>query len=106
MRSITILLLFIGILLGCNRTKYATVKHVKPVNRNRYFDKKKDRRKKRVKYVKMKILKESKYVKAPRKKKKKEKKKDEDDDETTLETLEEGELEETTNEADSTGLFR
>ena len=106
MRLITILLFFIGILFGCNRTRYVTVKHVKPVNRNSYYNKKKDRKKKRVKYVRVKILKESKYVKAPREKKKKEKKQKEEEEEITEEeetNLEE--LEEPTNEPDSTGLF-
>ncbi len=56
--------------------------------------------------MRVKILKESKYVKAPREKKKKEKKQKEEEEEITEEeetNLEE--LEEPTNEPDSTGLF-
>ncbi len=45
--------------LGCNQGNYVTVKHVKPVNRNRYYNPGKDKRKKRVKYTKKKILKRS-----------------------------------------------
>ena len=57
---------------GCNQGNYITVKHVKPVNRNRYYKPGKDKQKKRVKYVKMKILKRSpQTASAPSPKKKK-----------------------------------
>jgi PBP1b-binding outer membrane lipoprotein LpoB len=71
-----IIIALIGSLLlfGCNNTKYITVKHVKPVNRNRFYNPKKDKRKKKVKYVKVKILRKSPEVKAPRHKAKKTKK--------------------------------
>ncbi len=51
-----ILLLPLG---ACNQGNYVTVKHVKPVNRNRYYNPKKDKKRKRVRYKKMKILKRS-----------------------------------------------
>lgn len=92
---LTISLLIIVILIGCNRANYITVKHVKPVNHNRYYNKKKDKRKKRVKYVKVKILKQSKAVKPPRQKAPKKKK--------VKET--ESIPDETQNESDSTGLL-
>lgn len=50
--------------VGCNQGNYVTVKHVKPVNRNRYYNPKKDKQKKRVRYKKMKILKRSPEVKS------------------------------------------
>lgn len=61
-----ILILIIGLFGTCNSAKYITVKHIKPVNRNSFFNKKKDNRKKRVKYVKVKILRQSKPEKAPK----------------------------------------
>jgi len=79
---------------------------VKPVNRNRYYSPDKDKRKKRVKYVKKKELKRSKMVKPPKKKKRKQKKtKEVESDSLNIESLDEGTQEEVTNEPDSTGLF-
>ena len=103
-RSIIIVLLLFFLSAGCNQTRYVTVKHVKPDNRNRPYNKKKDRRKKRVKYVRVKILKQSKEVKPPRAKPVKAKK----TKETTTEETATGEIEppaEPTHEPDSTGLF-
>ncbi|UII30952.1 hypothetical protein LVD17_21910 [Fulvivirga ulvae] len=88
--------MIVAILIGCNRASYITVKHVKPVNHNRYYNKKKDKRKKRVKYVKVKILKQSKAVKPPREKTPKKKK---------VKETEESIPDETQNEPDSTGLL-
>lgn len=68
--SISFFLIFS--VLGCNQGNYVTVKHVKPVNRNRYYNPSKDKRKKRVKYTKKKILKRSpKTATAPVKNRKK-----------------------------------
>jgi hypothetical protein len=65
------LIFFLFVSAGCNQGSYTTVKHVKPVNRNRYYNPKKDKQKKRVKYTKKKILKRSpKTPTAPSRKKK------------------------------------
>jgi len=58
-RGFGILLILIFSLGACNQGNYVTVKHVKPVNHNRYYNPKKDKKRKRVKYKKMKILKRS-----------------------------------------------
>ncbi|GAA0894043.1 hypothetical protein GCM10009122_37230 [Fulvivirga kasyanovii] len=100
-RILTISFLVIVILVGCNRASYITVKHVKPVNHNRYYNKKKDKRKKRTKYVKVKILKQSKAVKPPREKPPKKKKDKKDKEQETEKSI----PDETQNEADSTGLL-
>lgn len=89
---IIFLVLWIG--FACNSANYTTVRHVKPVNRNRGYIPGKDKRKKRVKLVKKKILKRSPEIKPPKKKRVKEK---------------EIELDSTAipppNEPDSTGIF-
>lgn len=95
----TILSIVFGLLFGCNNSKYITVKHVKPVNRNRAYNPKKDRRKKKVKYVRVKILKKSAEVK-PAKEKAIKKKKVKSDSLSTKEIIEEP-----INETDSTGSF-
>lgn len=93
------MLLAFGLFLGCNNSKYITVKHVKPVNRNRAYNPKKDRRKKKVKYVRVKILKKSAEVK-PAKEKVVKKKKIKSDSTSMKEVITEP-----TNESDSTGSF-
>ncbi|WP_040496239.1 hypothetical protein [Fulvivirga imtechensis] len=98
-RVLTISLLVLSLLFACDSAKYTTVKHVKPDNRNRFFNKKKDKHKKRVKYVKVKILKQSKEVKPPRKKPPKTKKIKE------TEEIKGQDLENVENESDSTGLL-
>ncbi len=105
MRYLTIFFLVLLIIIGCNRTQYITVKHVKPDNRNRQYSRKKDRKKKRVRYVKMKILKQSKEVKPPRKKLVKKKKQEEESEEGELDANEVPQPDEPVNEPDSTGLF-
>lgn len=72
---------------GCNQANYTTVKHVKPVNRNRYYNPKKDKAKKRVKYTRKKILKRSPETPtAPSKMKKKPKDKPQRQDTVQYET--------------------
>ncbi len=69
-RLLIIVIFILFTATGCNQGNYITVKHVKPVNRNRYYKKNKDKKKKRVKYVKMKILKRSpQTASAPKQKK-------------------------------------
>ena len=86
-------------LFGCNNSKYITVKHVKPVNRNKPYNPKKHKRKKKVKYVRVKILKKSAEVK-PAKEKVAKKKKVKSDSTSTVDPISEP-----INEADSTGSF-
>ncbi len=93
-----ILFLFIIGLYACNSANYTTVRHVKPNNYNRAYNPAKDKRKKRVKYVKKKILKRSKAVKVPRQKTAKKK-------EVAQDTLSIDEIKPPTNEPDSTGSF-
>ncbi|MEM6526186.1 MAG: hypothetical protein AAGF85_16230 [Bacteroidota bacterium] len=98
MKRLLLLLLFvIFITQGCNRNKYIVVKHVKPVSHKRPYNRKKDKRKKRTKYVRMKILKESKEVK-PAKIKDPKPKKVKDEVQTE-------DIEEVVDEPDSTGIF-
>lgn len=97
--ALAILLLFFGLLSGCNNSKYITVKHVKPINRNRFYNPKKDKKKKKVKYVKVKILKKSAEVK-PAKAKPVKKKSVKSDSLSNK-----NQLVQPTNEADSTGSF-
>lgn len=96
--SAIILFLFSSLLPACNNAKYTTVKHIKPVNRARYYNRKKDKRKKRVKYVKVRILKKSAEVKPPREKPVKTRK-------SQVDSLSTDELVPPTNEPDSTGSF-
>lgn len=103
-RYIGILILVLILCSGCNNTKYTTVKHIKPVNRNRYFVRKKDKRKKRVKYVKVKILKQSKEIKPAKVKPPKVKKSKIDEENGEIEETEET-LEDPVNEPDSTGVY-
>lgn len=99
-KNLVISLLALGLFLGCNNSKYITVKHIKPVNRNhRSYNPKKDRKKKKVKYVRVKILKKSAEVK-PAKAKVVKKKKVKSD---TIPAK--GLITEPTNETDSTGSF-
>jgi len=100
---ITIFFTF-SLLQGCNNSKYITVKHVKPINRNRYYNPKKDRRKKKVKYVRVKILKKSAEVR-PAKVRAPKKKKIKSDSLNTSTTDSVDDIEENTDEQDSTGLF-
>ncbi len=99
-RGFYISLITLLLLVGCNNAKYITVKQVKPINRNSYYNPKKDKKKKRVKYVRVKILKKSPEVKAPPPKKVKPAKavKSEEMDSTE-------DLEAPTNEQDTTGLL-
>lgn len=99
-RYTSILILIVLLLIGCNNAKYTTVKHIKPVNRNRYFVRKKDKQKRRTRYVKVKILKESKAVKPAKVKPPKVKKAKEEETEDTEE-----DLEDPINESDSTGIY-
>lgn len=99
--SVFIILVIFALLIGCNKNKYITVKHIKPINRNRLFDKKNDKRKKRTKYVKVKILRQSADIK-PAKKKKVKSNKTIKSDSTNVEAPT---LDEPTNEPDSTGIF-
>ncbi len=69
------------------------------MNRNRFYNPKKDKRKKKVKYVRVKILKKSAEVKAPRKKKIKPKS-SKVDSARVVEPIKAP-----TNEPDSTGAF-
>lgn len=98
--ALAILLLFFSLLIGCNNSKYITVKHVKPINRNRYYNPKKDKKKKKVKYVKVKILKKSAEVKPAKAKAPKKKKIVESDSVSNV-----NQIVEPTNEADSTGSY-
>ena len=82
---------------GCNRDKYITVKHIKPVSHKRPYNRKKDKRRKRTKYVRVKILKESKEIKPAKVKAPKPKK--------TKEPVLEEDLEEVIDETDSTGVI-
>ncbi|MBL3658366.1 hypothetical protein [Fulvivirga sediminis] len=100
-RLIYISVIIFMLLIACNSTKYTTVKHVKPVNRNRFFDRKGDKKKKRVKYVKVKILKKSPTVK-PKKPKPPKKKKQKNTEE--LAPSDSTKLESIPNEPDSTGI--
>jgi hypothetical protein len=68
-RGVFILCLLICSATGCNQANYTTVKHVKPVNRNRYYNPQKDKAKKRVKYTRKKILKRSPATPTVKKKK-------------------------------------
>jgi hypothetical protein len=95
----TILIISILLTFGCNNAKYITVKHVKPINRSRFYHPKKDKRKKKVKYVKVKILKKSPIVKPAKTKVAKVKKSKLKDDNSIDEIVE------PTNEADSTGTL-
>ena len=97
-RIYIILFIFLVSLFACNSANYTTVRHVKPRNYNRAYNPAKDKRKKRVKYVKKKILKRSKPVKVP--KQKPPKQKTVTTDSTTVE-----EIKQPTNEPDSTGSF-
>lgn len=82
-----ILCFLIFSLIGCNQANYTTVKHVKPVNRNRYYNPKKDKAKKRVKYTRKKILKRSPETPtAPSKMKKKPREKPQRQDTVQYET--------------------
>ena len=87
-------------LLGCNNAKYITVKHVKPVNRHRFFNRKNDKKRKRVKYVKVKILKQSPTVKPAKSKPPKIKKNKEEEPIVSDST----QTEQVINEPDSTGI--
>ena len=102
-RSIYIFLIFL--MLACSSgAKYKTVKVVKPVNRNRFYKPGKDKRKKRVKYVKKKILVRSVAPKPPKSKPVKEKKVESD----SLNTAQPDSLsteKPIPNEQDTTGLF-
>jgi hypothetical protein len=95
----TILIFSILLTFGCNNAKYITVKHVKPVNHKRFYNPKKDKRRKKVKYVKVKILKQSPEVKPAKTKIAKVKKAKLKDDNSI------NELDKPTNEADSTGTL-
>jgi uncharacterized protein YceK len=53
-RHFLIVLIF-TLLIGCS-TQYTTVRHVAPKNRNRYYNVKKDKYRKRTKIVKKKIV--------------------------------------------------
>ena len=98
MRPFLFILVFLFFVVqGCNRDKYITVKHVKPVNYKRPYNRKKDKRKRRTKYVRVKILKESREVKPAKVKPPKPKK--------TKEPVVEEDLEEVIDETDSTGVF-
>lgn len=98
------LVLFIS-LLACNTANYTTVRHVKPNNYNRAYNPAKDKRKKRVKYVKKKILKRSKAVKVPRQKTKK-KSITQDSTKTVIQDSTAVEqIKQPNNEPDSTGSF-
>jgi len=96
-------ILIIWLALSCNSANYTTVRHVKPLNRNRYYNPSKDKRKKRVHTVKKKILKRSKAVKPPRQKKPK--KKQVQSDSTQNIKSDSLNIEKPTNEPDSTGSF-
>ncbi|MEP2771935.1 MAG: hypothetical protein ABJH05_07285 [Fulvivirga sp.] len=93
-----IVFVFIVGLFACNSANYTTVRHVKPNNYNRAYNPAKDKRKKRVKYVKKKILKRSKAVKVPKQRKPKNK-------EVVQDSVSVEELKPPTNEPDSTGSF-
>ena len=93
-KKIGIILLVLWIGFACNSANYTTVRHVKPINRNRGYNPSKDKRKKRVKLVKKKILKRSPEITPPKEKRTKDK-------EVELDSI----AIPPPNEPDSTGLF-
>ncbi|WP_185152540.1 hypothetical protein, partial [Fulvivirga aurantia] len=80
---------------------YRTVKQVKPLNRNRFYDRKKDKHAKRTHMVKRKSLVRSPEIKPPRKKKKKSKPTKDIPSDSTQQVL----PNKVENESDSTGSF-
>jgi len=72
MKRFYLIVLMVSLLLGCS-TSYTTVSHVAPKNRNRYYNVKKDRYKKRTKIVKKKIVNQRNVVRKGPKHKSKEK---------------------------------
>jgi len=89
---------------SCNSGRYTTTKHVKPLNRNRYYNRAKDKRKKRVHIVKRKILKRSPEIK-PKKKKPPKKKSVRQDSVQQIQSDSLSIQKNVTNEPDSTGSF-